>query len=106
MSPFWKSDMDQAQSITITIAEKSYPLKATSPEMEQLMRVSADIINQKIAAYNAKFPDKTLVDKLAFVTLNETMARLASQKKYAALEAQVKALSDETESYLENIEKK
>ncbi|MBR4134702.1 MAG: cell division protein ZapA, partial [Bacteroidales bacterium] len=39
------------QSITIKIAGKDYPLKATSPEMEQLMRLAADSINQKLAAY-------------------------------------------------------
>ena len=64
------------QSITIKIAGKDYPLKATSPEMEQLMRLAADSINQKLAAYDAKFPDKTLVDKLSFVALNETVSRM------------------------------
>ena len=37
------------QSITLKIAGKDYPLKATSPEMEQLMRLAAETINQKLA---------------------------------------------------------
>lgn len=94
------------QSITLRIAGKEYPLKATSPEMEQVMRIAAETINQKLAAYNAKFPDKDLQDKLAFVTLNETIARLTAQKKYSALEAAMAALDADEIAYLENTEKK
>lgn len=94
------------QSITLKIAGKEYPLKATSPEMEQIMRVAADTINQKLAAYDAKFPDKTLIDKLSFVTLNETIGRLSTQKKYSALEDELKQLQRETGSYLVNIDNK
>ncbi len=96
---------NSAQSITLKIAGKEYPLKATSPEMEQIMRIAAETINQKLAAYNSKFPDKTLLDKLSFVTLNETIGRLSAQRKCTALEAEVKRLEDETKAYLENIEK-
>lgn len=94
------------QSITLKIAGKEYPLKAASPEMEQMMRVAADTINQKLAAYDAKFPDKTLIDKLSFVTLNETIGRLAAQKKYSALESEIEKLQSETGSYLGNIVEK
>ncbi|MBQ3985082.1 MAG: cell division protein ZapA, partial [Bacteroidales bacterium] len=38
------------QSINIKIAGKTYPLKASSPEMEQYMRLASDAINQKLAA--------------------------------------------------------
>ena len=90
------------QSITLKIAGKEYPLKASSPEMEQLMRIAAETINQKLAAYNARFPDKVLQDKLAFVTLNETIARLAAQKKCSALEAAMASLAAKEVAYLEN----
>ena len=94
------------QSITLKIAGREYPLKASSPEMERMMRIAAETINQKLAAYNAKFPDKELQDKLAFVTLNETISRLAAQKKNSALEAAMAALDAEEKAYLENTEKK
>ena len=55
------------QSIKIKIAGVEYPLKASSPEMEQLMRLAAEAINQKLSAYDAKFPNKSLSDKLSFV---------------------------------------
>ena len=94
------------QSITIKIAGKDYPLKATSPEMEQLMRLAADSINQKLAAYDAKFPDKTLVDKLSFVALNETVSRMSYQKKLSSVNEEAKRMLSQTSSYLDSIDKK
>lgn len=94
------------QSITIKIAGKDYPLKVTSPEMEQLMRTAAENINQKLAAFDAKYPDKTLVDKLAFVTLTETVSKLSYQKKLSAINEEAKRMLEQTSGYLNSIEKK
>lgn len=94
------------QSITIKIAGKDYPLKATSPEMEQLMRLAAESINQKLATYDAKFPDKTLLDKLAFVTLNETISRMSYQKKLSSVGEEVRTMLSQTNAYLDDIDKK
>ena len=47
------------QNIKIKIAGNEYPLVASSPEMERMMRLAADAINQKLAAYDAKYPNKT-----------------------------------------------
>lgn len=98
--------MENGQSITLKIAGKEYPLKASSPEMEHIMRIAAESINQKLSAYDAKFPDKTLVDKLAFVTLNETIGRISSQKKYSDLEEKINKMLSDTSEYLNNIERK
>lgn len=94
------------QSITLKIAGKDYPLKATSPEMEQLMRLAAETINQKLAVYDAKFPDKTLVDKLSFVALNETVSRMSYQKRLSSVSEEAKRMLSQTNSYLDNIDKK
>lgn len=93
------------RSITIKVAGKEYPLKATSPEMEQLMRIAADAINQKLQAYDSKFPGKDQMDKLVFVTLNEAIARISFQKKLAALEESEKNLLSETQAYIDSIGK-
>ena len=93
------------QNITVKIAGSTYPIKASTPEMERMMRLAAEAINAKFAAYDAKFPDKSIADKLAFVTLNETISRLSAQKKNADLEEKIKQLLSETDSYLKNIEK-
>ena len=98
--------MIMEQSITIKIAGKDYPLKATSPEMEQLMRLAAETINQKLAVYDAKFPDKTLVDKLSFVALNETVSRMSYQKRLSSVSEEAKRMLSQTNSYLDNIDKK
>lgn len=94
------------QSITLKIAGKDYPLKVSSAEMEQLMRIAAESINQKLSAYDAKFPDKTLADKLAFVTLSETVSRLSYQKKISSIGEEVKRMLSQTDQYLESIDKK
>ena len=94
------------QSITLKIAGKDYPLKATSPEMEQLMRLAAETINQKLAVYDAKFPDTTLVDKLSFVALNETVSRMSYQKRLSSVNEEAKRMLSQTSSYLDDIDKK
>lgn len=94
-----------AQSITIQIAGKTYNLKANNPEQEQLMRLAAEGINQKLSAYDARFSSADFSDKLAFVTLNEAVSRLAYQKKLANLEKALEGLKADTDSYLESIEK-
>ncbi len=94
------------QSITLKIAGKDYSLKANSPEMEQLMRVAAEAINKKVAAYDVKFPDKTPADKLAFVALSETVGRLSYQKKLSSANEEAARMLRETSSYLDSIDKK
>lgn len=94
------------QSITLKIAGKEYAMKATSPEMEQMMRTAAEVINQKLTAYDARFPDKTLVDKLAFVALNESVARISYQKRLSVVAEETKEMLRETDKYLDSIEKK
>ncbi|MCR5004246.1 MAG: cell division protein ZapA [Bacteroidales bacterium] len=93
------------QSITIRIAGQDYPLKAKTPEMEELMRTAAENINQKLAAYDAKIRGRSLSDKLTFVSLNETVARLQLEKKLKDLEEKVSVLHRVTESYLDKTEK-
>lgn len=93
------------QSIKIKIAGNEYPLVASSPEMERLMRLAAEAINQKLTAYDAKFPNKSLSDKLSFVALNETVSRLTYQKRLSDAGEEANALAEDVESYLKNIEK-
>ena len=93
------------QNIKIKIAGNEYPLVASSPEMERMMRLAADAINQKLAAYDAKYPNKTLSDKLSFVALNEAVGRLAYQKRVADDDAEAKKLQEDVEAYIKNLEK-
>ncbi len=94
------------QSVVIKIAGKEFPLKAASPEMEQMMRIAAEQINQKLADYSARFPDKTLADKLAFVALNEAVTKISFMHRMEALDKEVKDMTGETDKYLKSIEGK
>jgi len=93
------------QSITLKISGQEYHLNAPNPETEQLMRIAAENINHMLEAYDAKFRDRTLSDKLTFVALNETVTRLKYQRKVKALEDEIAKLHQETESYLAQIDK-
>jgi len=92
-----------AQRITVKIAERDYIMNAPTPEMEEMMRLSAQSINKKIANYLAKYPGKSMVDILSFVALNESISNLIFQKKLDAVNAEAEALLKETESYLSNV---
>ena len=93
------------QSITIKIAGKEYSLKASSPEMEQAMRLAAEDINNRLSVYDERYPDKQFEDKIAFVTLNETVSRILTVQKYSALSAELSSLDAEIVSYLKDAEK-
>lgn len=89
-----------AQNIKLKIAGIEYPMVANSPEMEETMRNAADEINRKYYSYDAKYPDKTTLDKLIIVTLNETVNRIACQNKMMQLGTEAKALQDDLDAYL------
>ena len=97
--------MDDGQSITIKIAGREYPLKAKTPEAEQVMRLAADDVNAMLAHYNASYPDKSDVGKLAFVTLSQAVGKITAQRSAARLSADLDALDDRLGAYLAGIEK-
>ena len=92
------------QSITLKIAGKEYQLKASSPEMEQYMRIAAENINGKLSVYDSRYPGKDLFDKLVFVTLNEAFGRLSAQRKLALRDEEEGKLLEQIDSYLGGIE--
>ena len=89
-----------AQNIKLKIAGIEYPMVAATPEMEEAMRTAADEINRKYNSYDAKYPDRTPLDKLIIVTLNETVNRIACQKLVKQLGEEVKDLKADTDAYL------
>ena len=94
------------QSITIKIAGNDFSLKASSPEMEQYMRLAAEDINRRLAAYDDKYPDKQLADKLSLVALNETVSRIGALARLDALKKESDTLQSELSAYLEREMKK
>jgi cell division protein ZapA (FtsZ GTPase activity inhibitor) len=95
-----------AQSVVIKIAGKEFPLKANTPEMEQMMRLAAEQINKKLAEFNTRYPDRTLADKLAFVALNEAVNKISCLRRLEEVDKEVKDMTGETDKYLKSIEGK
>ena len=93
-----------AQNIKLKIAGKEYPMVAPTPEMEEAMRLAAEEINRKFNSYDLRYPDKPALDKLIIVTLNETVNRIACQKRMQQLGEEVDALQADLDSYLEKIQ--
>ena len=92
-----------AQNIKLKIAGIEYPMVAATPEMEETMRTAADEINRKFNSFDIKYPDKSVLDKLIIVTLNETVNRIACQNKMRQLGTEVKGLQDDLEAYFEKL---
>ena len=92
------------QNITLKIAGQDFPLKASTPEMERLMRIAAEDINKMLARYDEKYPDKELTEKLLFVTLTQAVSRLTAQTKLNAMSESQQKLAEELSSYLNKID--
>ena len=91
-----------AQKITVRIAERDYAFNAADAEQEELIRLAANAINRRLSGYLAKYPGKNMVDIMSFVALNETIGSLSLQRKMESLQKEIKALQEETDSYLDN----
>ena len=94
------------QSITINLAGRELHLKASSPDMERLMRLAADDINAKLESYTVRYMDRSFEDKLAVVALQETVNRLGAQKRLNAASSEADALKGELDAYLAGIDDK
>ena len=90
------------QKISIKIAGRTYNLMATSPEQEEVYRLAAEAINKRLAAYTRKNPDKTVMDLMSLVALNETVIRIDLQKETEAAEAARAQLERDLDRYLQD----
>ena len=88
------------QKISIKIAGRTFNLTASSPEMEELYRRSADAINTRFASFTRSHPGKTASDILSLVALNETVIRLGMKKDIDLCQKEVKQLESDLERYL------
>ena len=94
-----------AQSINVTIAERSFPLNVNSPEHEELIRKAADEINRKVKFYQEKFPSKSNLEIISLVVLNTGIALAGLQKQMESVLKDEENLMKELDGYLENIDK-
>lgn len=92
------------QRITIRISGRDYVLKVSSPDKEEVIRRAADTINQKVQSYQKTFVGKAEVDILSFVSLNECITSIQTQKQMEELRREVESLQNQLKSYIDNIE--
>ena len=94
-----------AQSISIKIADRTYPLKVNSPEHEEVIRKAAEDINMMVTKYQERFPGKGTIEILSFVALNTCMSNITLNKQIKDIADGEALLARELEGYLENIDK-
>lgn len=94
-----------AQNITIKIADKPYPVTASSPAQEQLIRKAAAEVNRRIKDYQDRTPEGHMQDFMSFAALNICMSYIALTEEVNAMAAEEKKLARELEGYLNEIDK-
>ena len=94
-----------AQDITIKLANKPYPLTASTPEQEQLIRRAADEVNRRVLEYQAKTPEGQMLDFMSFAALNICMSYITLCEQLNGMNAEEKKMVKELEGYLKDIEK-
>ena len=94
-----------SQSISIKIADRTYPLKVNSPEHEEVIRKAAEDINKMVAKYQDRFPGKGMIEILSFVALNTCMSNITLNKQMKEMTDAEEMLAKELEGYLENTDK-
>jgi len=94
------------QKISIKIAGRTYNLMASSPEQEEVYRLAAEAINKRLAAYTRKNPDKTIMDLMSLVALNETVYRIGLQKEAETAANERGVLERDLDRYLQDIHTK
>ena len=94
-----------AQSIKVTIAERTYTLQVKSPEHEEMIRKAVDDINRRVKFYLDKFPTKGMVEVLSLVALNVGIQNCGLQKQVDSAMEDEATLLKELEAYLEKADK-
>ncbi len=93
------------QKIKIRIAEREYNMTVQTPKDEERVRHAANVINAKISGYNAKYPGRSMVDIMAFVALNESIASLTLMEQLNLAKDEAGNLHKDIENYIDNIGK-
>ena len=93
-----------AQSISVIIADRSYPLQVKSPEHEEMIRKAVDDINRRVKFYLDKYPTKGMIEVLSLVALNVGIVNSGLQKQLENALEEEGALLKELEAYLDNME--
>ena len=93
------------QKVTIKVSDRTYTLKAKDAEAEEVLRKAASIVNKKLENFKGSLANKSEVDILTFIALNECANDINHRKKLQDIEEEMKQLESELSGYIEKIEK-
>lgn len=88
------------QNITLKIVDRTFKLKVSSPENEELMRKAAGEINEKFRKFQEKNPSQPVSDIMCLVTLRAFMQNIGLAGQLKTMEAEADGLANEIEVYL------
>ena len=93
------------QKISIKIAGRTFNLTASSPEQEQIIRLAADAVDKRLAAFTRANPGKTMSELMSMVALNECFNRICAQRETEALKSEAERLGKDMADYLAGTER-
>ncbi len=73
----------EQQSIQITIADRSYPLRIPATDEEKI-RAAAKIINEKISLYKTRYSNRDIQDALSMALLQFVIRLIESEQREEA----------------------
>ena len=88
------------QKISIKIADRTFNLTASTPEQEEVIRLAADAINQRLETFSRRNPGKSMLELLSVVALNEGVCRINIQREMAVQKAEAEQLGKDMANYL------
>ena len=94
-----------AQSISVVIADRSYPLQVKSPEHEEMIRKAVEDINRRVKFYLDKYPTKGMIEVLSLVALNVCVNNISLNRMVKGMKEAEDSLAKELDGYLDNIDK-
>lgn len=92
-----------ARNIKVKIAETEYSLVAKDTDMERNIRTAAEDISRMLLEIDAKFPDRSQTEKMAFVALNQAVSRLRMKDRLSEAAGEIDSLTNETAAYLDQV---
>ena len=94
---------EETLSIKINVADRYYPFKIAASGEESL-RAAARRINEVVAQYRQRYPDRDMYDALAMAALQFVVKLIGCEAVQGRMVNEVAVLDEELEEYLQGIE--
>lgn len=92
------------RKISIKIGEREFKLSASSPQQEEVIRLAAKTINNRLQDYTVRHAGKNILDIMSMVALNETVQRIVVQKELKLRDSDIDKLGEDLDRYLAGTE--